>query len=1660
MKKIILLGIFAILVQSMFAWSTPQCRNYNGGSPEQPGTIYLGDNGTFGCDAWGSVDGQWSDWKIVIHTSSDVSNGTYGSQSTTQNITHMAGTSPRFTSTGTWYWGIQVHYGSAGYDWYCQNNTSYYNMWGTPTSNLTVTVTALSNPTSQGATAFSSSQINLSWVLWNTKNVMVVRRLTSASASTTPSQGTTYTVGSGAPQLGTGTVVYNGGGTSFSDTGLTPGTGYTYTFYTENWSYYSAGVTTTATTTSTSTATDYFRSKASGNWGDIATWESSPNNSTWINATLVPDASAASTTILNTHTVTLAATAAAKSITVATGGTLDCASYTLTIATGSTLTLTNGATFTAGTGTVAFAGSGSITGTIVFNNVSIGGGVNFGSASTINGTLTVNANGSAITNGPTYGASSKLDFATGGSYSIDGTTALWVAGSTIGKGVPKDVTISTTTPLNIYAARDVTGNLNLSSGKTIVQGNNAFIVQGNFDNYGTYSFVSDGASRLVVNGDFKNETGATTTLSAASGGDLEIKGNLNDNGTFNANNRAIFFTGGNTQVIQGTGVFDISYVRINKTGGSVQLATDLTCAGPGGGNAMEIDGVTSILDLNGHTLYLGQATIASTYNNGIATPGFIKGSSTSNISILGTGALGTINFYTGSQTLNNLTVNRTSSGTLTIGTDLMISGALTSTAGTLSMGSGKILTLSSVSTTPQTQCANGTFSPALTVNSTGATYQWYSNGSSSYTGGALIVGATTNSYTPIVATGTKYYYCAVSGLATAVSNVSGLFTVNAVTAISSQSTATQTQCIGGTFSPITVTATGIGLSYQWYSNTIASNTGGTSLVAANGAQTSSYTPQAGTAGTLYYYCIVTGTCSTATTSISGAFVVNVTTAISSQSTATQTQCVGGSFSPITVTAAGVGLNYQWYSNTSASNTGGTSLVATNGAQTSSYTPQSGSAGTLYYYCIVTGTCSTATTSISGAFVVNVATAISSQSTATQTQNIGGSFSPITVTAIGTGTLTYQWYSNASNSNSGGVSLVAANGAQTSSYTPQTGSAGTVYYYCVVTGTCSTATSAVSGAFVTLNAVTVSANTTSSALPCSTCDITVTGGTLTLDANLDVSNALTLTSGVMDLNGKTLTLGSGSSISTTSGTIKGGGNSSISVTGTGALGTLNFDQTTPGTSNLIKDLTINRTSAGTATIGNDLIISNTLQVTAGTITSSGGTKLTLLEGSKATTESGSSLSVVDMVFSKGTSTTSQFDNKGGIVAVSGKIKVKVNFPDDTKWHFVSFPFTISAIKKSDGTTTAVYNTDYGQLWYDATKRATAQSGWTSTSEMPTAGKGYAFWSTGDLYFETATTPSSASFGSTATQALTYTSGATASNNGWNFFAHPLTANANGKLADLGEFRYGYNFLTDTYNVSTTITSSEQQSFDAYFVKTVSARTMNFSTISMPASVRNSETSTSSTIDKVTLSLVGATANYTTLVRMLPQSTTAYDELYDAPYSGGMMAETPQIYSLIGSLKCAINSVPEQTTVPIGIRVPATGTYSFTWDAQLTNLPVTLYDKGTDIEPAKSIELTAATTYNFTTAVFGEINNRFSITVAQKNITRLDNGSAENPLYVTNQSGGVRLDGLIGTSTVKLYDMVGKLLLNNVISTSTMNLNVPMAGMYLLEVNKKTMKMVVK
>ncbi|MBG6111013.1 gliding motility-associated-like protein [Flavobacterium sp. CG_9.10] len=380
-------------------------------------------------------------------------------------------------------------------------------------------------------------------------------------------------------------------------------------------------------------------------------------------------------------------------------------------------------------------------------------------------------------------------------------------------------------------------------------------------------------------------------------------------------------------------------------------------------------------------------------------------------------------------------------------------------------------TISIQPTPTQSICVGGTIT-ALNVSFTGgagtATYQWYSNASSNNSGGTLITGGTNSSYTPATfnAVGSLYYYAVVtfsgSGCGTATSLPAEVVVVADPT-LTTQPLATQPQCQNATPTDLSVVASGgVGtFNYQWYSNTANNTTGGTAI---GTAISSTYTPPTNTVGTKYYYCILTQTglgCSV--TSTMAAVIVVVAPAINPQPLVSQSVCLNGSTSALTVGYTnGTGTpSYQWYSNTTNSNSGGTPIAT---ATTGSFTPNSTAVGTIYYYCTVTfpsGGCSLITSN-TAAVIVNALPTISTQPLSTQSICIGGTIAPLSIVYIGgVGTASYQWYSNTSNSVTGGTPISGATGV---SYTPTAFTViGNNYYYVTVTlagSGCGNTTSAV------------------------------------------------------------------------------------------------------------------------------------------------------------------------------------------------------------------------------------------------------------------------------------------------------------------------------------------------------------------------------------------------------------------------------------------------------------------------------------------------------------------------------------------------------------------------------------------------------------------------
>lgn len=258
-------------------------------------------------------------------------------------------------------------------------------------------------------------------------------------------------------------------------------------------------------------------------------------------------------------------------------------------------------------------------------------------------------------------------------------------------------------------------------------------------------------------------------------------------------------------------------------------------------------------------------------------------------------------------------------------------------------------------------------------------------------------------------------------------------------------------CLNGIAQTLSVTyANGTGIpQYQWYSNTTNSNSGGSII---SGANASTFDPPTNTVGTVYYYCILTlpaDVCGTITSNVATVAVSPIPT-IDAQPLATQQLCVGGVINSLSVsTINGAGTpTYQWYSNTSNSNVGGTMI---SGANSINYTPPAfNSIGSYYYYVVVTysaSACGIVTSNVAEVLVVSDPI-VTSQPLASQTLCQNSTSTPLSVVASGgLGTYNYQWYVNSSNSTVGGFVILGAN---TDTYTPPTSVVGTFYYYCLIT----------------------------------------------------------------------------------------------------------------------------------------------------------------------------------------------------------------------------------------------------------------------------------------------------------------------------------------------------------------------------------------------------------------------------------------------------------------------------------------------------------------------------------------------------------------------------------------------------------------------------------
>ena len=318
--------------------------------------------------------------------------------------------------------------------------------------------------------------------------------------------------------------------------------------------------------------------------------------------------------------------------------------------------------------------------------------------------------------------------------------------------------------------------------------------------------------------------------------------------------------------------------------------------------------------------------------------------------------------------------------------------------GTLTKYSNEVKLNVNASTTITTQpatsvayCKDAT-PTALSVTATGQgtlSYQWYSNTTNNNTGGTLITGANAATYTPPTTTaGSTYYYVAVTGTCGTVTSTVARVQVLTASDIITINTPNYNNINGicNTNSTISAQATiapdysnkiknlggGNFFAYQleyrktptspWenYYNQVYSNNG-------NGwTRTFSINPNNTPSGATFrvrYTADIVGLCDNLTVySNEFTYTKQVVTTITTQPvTPTTPICKDATVTALNVVATGEGtLAYQWYSNTTNNNTGG-SLIT--GANAATYTPSITATGTTYYYAVVTASCGVATSTV-------------------------------------------------------------------------------------------------------------------------------------------------------------------------------------------------------------------------------------------------------------------------------------------------------------------------------------------------------------------------------------------------------------------------------------------------------------------------------------------------------------------------------------------------------------------------------------------------------------------------------------------------------------------------------------------------------------------------
>lgn len=394
----------------------------------------------------------------------------------------------------------------------------------------------------------------------------------------------------------------------------------------------------------------------------------------------------------------------------------------------------------------------------------------------------------------------------------------------------------------------------------------------------------------------------------------------------------------------------------------------------------------------------------------------------------------------------------------------------------------------------------------------------------------------------------------------------------------------------------------------------------------------------------------------------------------------------------------------------------------------------------------------------------------------------------------------------------------------------------------------------------------------------------------------------------------------------------------------------------------------------------------------------------------------------------------------------KTTIEMDFPNPSRYYCVGFPFNVTV----SGSPTEIAE-------YDGETRSNGGAGWKlANGNILQAGKGYAIMSNTPVTF-TATNTGAKFTQTTGTLPLTYYKGTSTyqENYGWNLVTTPF-ANPQPLNITEGMFVYRYVPEKDSYTTLETGDAFTPHPFEAFFIKTAEGtETAEFGATqaSMPSRIARA------TQPRIELSLLADGYEYSTRINYNDNATTAYDALYDAPFSGGMMPNATWFYSFCAGQngQYAINAVPEEIeSINLGFRLMNTNggtSYTITWNNE-AGMDLELYDTEMQI----ATDMVSLNSYSFLVANDGINTERFVI--RKKNAsgptTSIEEVSENKNILI--QEGAIIIN-TDNSAHISIYDIMGHVIAEGD-NKGQQQYNIGQPGIYIVKINGEATKVLVK